>query len=179
MANINLDLTKLEQLGITPDEYTYLFILYSEKTTGIPLMTDLFKLESLDYIRISEGTVNLKAKGLELFELTDDFSIFVAEYRDLFPKGIKSGNGTPVKGNKKDVFEKMQWFFKTYPEYSKLTILNATKSYIESFKKKGSYTYITQADYLILKEKSSKLASLCEEYDDNSSNSIKTGENRL
>jgi hypothetical protein len=177
--NINLDLTKLEQLGITPDEYTYLFLLYSEKTTSIPLMTDLFKLESLDYIRTSEGIVNLKAKGLELFELTDDFSIFVAEYRDLYPKGVTSGNGTPVKGNKKDVFTKMTKFVKNHPEFSKLTILNATKNYIDSFKRKGDYKFITQADNLIYKDSLSKLASLCEEYDDKVTNNISSGENRL
>lgn len=177
--NINLDLTKLEQLGITPDEYTYLFLLYSEKGVGFQLMVDLFKLESLSYIRVSEGVVNLKAKGLELFELTDDFTIFVAEYRDLFPKGIKSGNGTPVKGNKQDVFTKMTKFVKNHPEFSKLTILNATKNYIDSFKRKGDYKFLTQADNLIYKDNLSKLASLCEEYDDNTSNAIKTGENRL
>lgn len=177
--NINLDLTKLEQLGITPDEYTYLFLLHSEKGVGFQLMVDLFKLESLGYIRVNEGVVNLKAKGLELFELTDDFSIFVAEYRDLFPKGVKSGNGTPVKGNKQDVFTKMTKFVKNHPEFSKLTILNATKNYIDSFKRKGDYKFLTQADNLIYKDSLSKLASLCEEYDDNTSNAIKTGENRL
>lgn len=176
--NINLDLNQIKDLGITPNEYVYLYMLYVEKKLDVELYVDLKKLEDLQFISIKEDQVYLRGAGLNIFQSTDEFTLFVSEYRNLFPKGVKSGNGTPVRGNKSDVEAKMKEFLKKHPEFSKLVILNATKNYIEHFKRKGSYTYMTQADYLISKDKISKLASLCEEYE-NSDMSIRTGENRM
>ena len=176
--NINLNLDQIKDLGITPNEYVYLHMLYIEKKLDVELYVDLKKLEDLQYVSVKEDQVYLRGAGLNIFQATDDFILFVSEYRNLFPKGIKSGNGTPVRGSKADVETKMKDFLKKYPEFSKLVILNATKNYVEYFRRKGTYTYMTQADYLIFKDKVSKLASLCEEYE-NSDMSIRTGENRM
>jgi hypothetical protein len=176
--NININLDELSRLNLSPNEYIYLYLLYTEKKHSVELQVDLKKLEDLQFVSVKDDEVYLRASGLAIFEVADDFSLFVAEYRNLFPKGVKSGNGTPVRGNKSDVEKKMKDFMKIYPQYSKLTILNATKNYILYFRNKNSYTYMTQADNLISKDKISKLASLCEEFE-NSDLNITTGENRI
>jgi hypothetical protein len=72
----------------------------------------------------------------------------------------------------------MEWFLRMYPEYSKTTILNATKLYIDQMRQKG-FVYMTQADYLIQKDNGSKLAALCEEFDNKTAHIVRSGEKRV
>jgi hypothetical protein len=73
----------------------------------------------------------------------------------------------------------MEWFLRTYPEYSKSTILAATKIFIQQMERRG-YVYMTQADYFIQKENGSKLAAMCEDFDAKTANMVQVvGEKRL
>lgn len=72
----------------------------------------------------------------------------------LFPKGAKkssdSPRGTPWRGNKKDIADRLRKFFDKYGKYSFEDIIDATKRYVESFE--GNYTYMRVLKYFIWKE---------------------------
>jgi hypothetical protein len=184
--NINIDSESLAEKNLSPSEYCVLACIKNGKNPK-----DVFcciadevylNLTYTAYLRedpFDESTYpyKLTGEGLKLFEEPNDFNAFVEEYRNLFPKGVKSGNGTPIKGDKQGVIKKMEWFLRTYPEYSKSTILAATKIYIQQMERRG-YVYMTQADYFIQKENGSKLAAMCEDFDAKTANMVTTGERR-
>lgn len=182
--NVNIDLEHLKRAELTPDEYCILHCIRKDADPAEYFMIEKSTYESLaerKFIREdpnNEGSYNLTGTGLALFEKPDDFIQFVDEYRNLFPKGVKSGNGTPIRGDKNGVIKKMTWFLMTYPEFSKRTILEATKLYVDQMKRNG-YAYMTQADYLIQKSNGSKLAALCEDFDNKTSHILSTGEKRI
>lgn len=182
---INLDQLLDEQLTI--NQYIYLYFLYKQQTKdkyesvlsgSVITPVDLEYLIRQEYIREDNS---IRAKTLELFEPSiDDFSKFVEVYRDLFPKGVKSGNGTPIRGDKGGVTKKMEWFLRSYPEYNQNIILEATTQYVREMQRKiPQYAYMSQADYFIQKDGASKLASYCEEYVNKVLPHIATGERRL
>ena len=174
--------------GLLPNDIVFMYEVYKaydEKTTiyynvfGIR-HTHLSKLGYLVRIK-SNGTFKLTPKGRRIIEnciqsnfeksLTTptlsnkaEFETFCNTYRELFPKGIKSGNRS-VRGDKVGVEAKMKSFLIKYPEFSKELILKATTKYIKELKNTG-YAYMTCADYLIEKDRNSQLAALCDEYDD-------------
>lgn len=184
--NINIDSESLAEKNLSPSEYCVLACIKNGKNPKdvFCCITDetYFILASSAYLRedpFDESTYpyKLTGEGLKLFEDPNDFNAFVEEYRNLFPKGLKSGNGTPIRGDKQGVIKKMEWFLRTYPEYSKSTILAATKLFIQQMERRG-YVYMTQADYFIQKENGSKLAAMCEEFDSKTANMVTTGERR-
>ena len=68
----------------------------------------------------------------------------------MFPTGKKPGTSLYWRGNKKDTILKLQKFFKLYGEsYSDEQIINATKSYVESFN--GDYSFMRVLKYFIIK----------------------------
>ena len=184
---INIDLESIANMELTPNEYAILYCLYQSKNPKEILYnipdSDYYQIVVSSYVRenpYSESNFpySLTGDGLALFERTDSFSSFAEEYRNLFPKGVKSGNGTPIRGDKQGVIKKMEWFLRMYPEFSKTTILNATKLYIDQMRQKG-FVYMTQADYLIQKDNGSKLAALCEEFDNKTAHIVRSGERRV
>jgi hypothetical protein len=184
---ISIDLESLSNMELTPNEYAILYCLYQSKDPKNLLYnipdSDYYQIAGSGYVRENPHSdfsfpYSLTGDGLGLFERTDSFSSFAEEYRNLFPKGVKSGNGTPIRGDKQGVIKKMEWFLRMYPEYSKTTILNATKLYIDQMRQKG-FVYMTQADYLIQKDNGSKLAALCEEFDNKTAHIVRSGEKRV
>lgn len=181
---ILINLKKLEDEQLSVLEYLYLFLTYKKIPPESSFWKNIEDMPKQIYpYLIKEGYMrtngDLTIKTIELFEpKLDDLDYFVELYRNIFPKGVKSGNGTPIKGDKLGVKAKMQWFLKTYPEISKDTILQCTQNYINKMQR-DNFQYITQADYFILKDKSSKLAGLCEDYENRSPTNITSGENRI
>lgn len=92
---------------------------------------------------------------------TGEFQLFVDEWFELFPKGIKSGNFY-VKTDKKDCFKKLGKFMTNYPEYNKEVILEATKMYVRSCANQG-YKYMKLAPYFIYKDDMSALEGYCQQ----------------
>lgn len=88
-----------------------------------------------------------------------ELDTLVEAYLDLFPKGVKNGGMKPLRSNVRDTVAKMKKFQVKYG-YDKETILKATKNFIERLK--GVYTYCPTAEYFIMKDGSSALATECE-----------------
>lgn len=87
-----------------------------------------------------------------VFKNEASFDDFVKRYRSLFPPRYK--------GDPKGCKIKLLNFLKTYTEFTKDTVIKATKAYIEDFG--DDYAYLQQAHYFILKNDVSNLASWCE-----------------
>lgn len=91
-----------------------------------------------------------------------DLDLFIDEYRMLFTvngKSIKPG----IKGDGKDIKRKFIKLFKENKNLDRVKILEVTKSYIDRMLNEGKKTYITQADYFILKDNRSMLLALYED----------------
>lgn len=72
-----------------------------------------------------------------------------AKLRELFPKGIKSGNAA-WRGNIREITLRLQKFFKLYGnKWADEQIIDATQRYISHFN--GDYTFMRILKYFILK----------------------------
>ena len=87
--------------------------------------------------------------------------------QELFPKEKKpDSNGIPkyaYRGNKRDITERLQKFFKLYGQYSYDDVLECTRRYVESFK--YDKTYMKILPYYIIKDGESTLATELENMD--------------
>jgi len=90
-----------------------------------------------------------------------EFQSFVDEWFEIFPQGIKSGNFY-IRTDKKTCFKKLGKFMTNYPEYSKATIIEATKRYVNSCRGQG-YRYMKLAPYFIYKDDMSMLEGYCQQ----------------
>ena len=172
---IFVNLEDLEELNLTPSLYCYLTTLYYKKpyllaSDSLKLSMNI-KLQGLGYLKIGEEGVTLRNKSNVLFKKgtpTDDsVDEWIEEWRDIFPKGVKSGN-RPVRGDKKGVIQKMKAFVKNNPKITKEQITEATKQYVFDASLK-SYQYMICADYFIIKSGSSMLGAMIEDIEDRGS----------
>ncbi len=139
----------------------------------------LKQLEARGYIEMKEKEVIFTEKSEELLRNSQnnkiikvsskDLEELVNNYRELFPKGITSG-GYAVRGDKRTCMKKMSSFLKTYPEYPKELIIEATKSYINRKELEG-FRYMQLAHYFITKDGVSNLAGECDLILDRNENS--------
>ena len=170
MYNIDLDLQNLKKSGLFINEYIILQLIYEEKgkyleefifSCPIDAKIAIKSLEQQMYIKIQEDNLILREKGSQIFkkyDLKNNIKTWIEEWLNLFPSGVKSG-GYYVKSNENDVINNMVKFVKKY-KYTKEQILQATSLYIEEFRSKN-WMYISCADYFILKDNRSILASYC------------------
>lgn len=111
-----------------------------------------------------DGECQITGKGLELigrpFPAITGFVPFIDAFRELFPKGIRSG-GYLVKGSKGGCVRKMKKFLDTHPEYSQEVILKATKAYVDRKSKEG-WKFMSLAHNFIEKDSVSQLEVECE-----------------
>ena len=90
-----------------------------------------------------------------------ELSELVEKLRELFPNERKlDSKGVPryaYRGNKRDVTERLQKFFKLYGKYSYNDVLECTKRYVESYK--FDKTFMRILPYYIMKDGESQLAT--------------------
>lgn len=173
---IFVNLKDLEELNLTPSLYCYLATLYYEQDYNV--VSDNLKrhmdakLEKLGYLKVTEEGPILRKKCDEMFKkgVPSDESVdaWIEEWRDIFPKGVKSGN-RPVRGDKKGVITKLKAFVKNNPKVTKDQIIEATKQYVFDSSLKH-YNYMICADYFISKNGSSMLGAMVEDIEDRGSN---------
>ena len=81
--------------------------------------------------------------------LADRCASLAEQLREMFPKGIKTGNAA-WRGNVREITLRLQKFFKLYGnKWTDEEIIEATQRYIEHFK--GDFTYMRILKYFIMK----------------------------
>lgn len=163
-----------------------LFCLYEDKTELLNLFDDVRTnkrvvlmyrhLQLIKLVNIEDGEITLTDQGkkvvyeikstfkekvtAETFLKSDpDFISFIEQYNSIFPDNTQRA----LRCKEAQLIPRMIKFRKEYPEYSKDTILQATRAYINA--QGGNYTYTRNALYFIYKgvgsDKVSDLANYC------------------
>lgn len=167
--NFLINTTKLEKLGLTPNQYTIIWAIANNKIEQIseayiPDEVDVAVLESKGYLTpatTSSGIFGFTTENVKLCQkhIGTDLD-FVEEWIKLFPEGIKSG-GYYVRSSEKGVKKKFITFFNQY-DFSPEKVLQATEKYIEEMRSKG-WRGIQLAVNFIEKDGNSNLANYCTE----------------
>src|SRR3990167_1923558 len=90
-----------------------------------------------------------------------DVDSWVNQWRALFPD-VKSG-GYSIQGTKGGCAKKLKQFFNNNPEVTKEEVFQATKLYIEEFRRKR-WAYMKIADYFVSKDGGSLLEQYIDKY---------------
>jgi len=97
-------------------------------------------------------------------EVTDEM---IQEFRDIFPNETIPTSGKKAKATPSEIKSQFTRFFQHY-DYGWLTILNATRQYVDEYeRKKPAFSYMRTAAWFIIKQESgstvtSDLAGYCE-----------------
>lgn len=113
-------------------------------------------------IKLVEGNYVLDKKGKDSLKkaVTVDVEKWIDEWLNLFPVGVKSGSKL-VRSDRNMCLKKMVDVVMNSPYY-KETIMEATKQYVESFRK-DNYMFMKCATYFISKEREgSELIAMCD-----------------
>jgi hypothetical protein len=176
---MELNMNDLVEHELSPDEYVYLYYLVNNKILPCRSMVSLNLLESKGFIKKTEARTVARQQAINLFRtkenlvttvlsktaknkaLVKSIDSWIEEWRDLFPKGIKTA-GQPVRGSKQGCNRKMKAFINNNKEVTKEQIFEATKLYIKE-KAMNRYAYMTVAHYFIDKGGVSMLESYIEQ----------------
>jgi|TARA_R110002126_G_scaffold191810_1_gene340003 hypothetical protein len=166
---MELDINLLVGKRITPNSYVYLYYLVHNMINPITMDIDLKSLESKGFIKIMDTQVIARNKAKQLIEgepyvyQEEVYRVeeWIQEWRELFPKGIKSG-GHLVRGSKQGCIKKMKAFVNKNKDVTKDKIFKATSRYL-SERRTARYSYCKVADYFISKDSMSMLESYIEQ----------------
>ncbi len=123
-------------------------------------MTDKEIIQALQNAGIIDQDNNPTAKWDQMVLPLDSSTDFVNQYREIFPK-IRLGSGSYARVDARELQKLLDKFIKVYG-YSKETILQATKLYVEHFQSRG-YEFMKNSYYFIAKRgEPSVLAQWCE-----------------
>lgn len=127
--------------------------------------SDTFKVMDYELTEIGKEVLEQSGPKVDVLEVvtgdvqpTSSLDQLVQDYLELFPKGVRNGGNKPLRSNATDVKAKMVKFIGKY-KHTPEVILKATKQYIDALR--GSYTYCPTAEYFIMKDGSSALATEC------------------
>lgn len=162
--------------NITPNGLFILYCKFNNQLDTLPttsLNIEISRLQNSGYLdsnfKLTGSSLTILEKCINIYK-SDNYvlidSEFIKSYNSLFPKGRRSGASISYRSNPKELTERFTWFFKTYPEFKKEDVLEATKRYAKAFDDKFDYTYMQCSKYFIKKEDktktiSSTLADLC------------------
>ena len=113
-------------------------------------------------IKLIDGNYELSKGGKDSLKkaVSKDVEQWIDEWLNIFPVGVKSGSKL-VRSDKNMCLKKMVDVVMSSPYY-KETILEATKQYVESFRK-DNYMYMKCATYFISKDREgSELIAMCD-----------------
>lgn len=158
-----INLQKLGEEGLSPNEYCYLMCWHKKIEHFTFPEADAFKLQTLGYGKITPDGFIIRQKFIDFIK--DDVSPidvpnWIQEWREIWPEGVKT-MGRPVRGDKAGCITKMTTFVRQNPKVTKEQIFDATKIYVFEKAQKG-YSHMTCADYFIKKDGISLLAALVE-----------------
>jgi len=166
---MELDIKLLVEAKLTPNSYVYLYYLVHKMLNPITMDINLKSLESKGFIKIMENKIIARNKAVKLVEgepyvyQEEVYRVeeWIQEWRELFPKGIKSG-GHLVRGSKQGCTKKMKAFVNKTKDVTKDKIFRATSRYL-SERRSARYSYCKVADYFISKDGMSMLESYIEQ----------------
>lgn len=148
----------------TKDTYTakkYIDTFGTFSTSDLDYLIDCGFVEGDKYdfstLIVTEKYKNLNQKRNK----EDSVELWIDEWYELFPKGVKSGGYYAVRCDKQGCIKKLKNFIKNNPEFDKNVILKATKKYVDEAALQG-YAYMKTAPYFIEKSGVSLLAGFCE-----------------
>lgn len=144
-----------------PDKGDTLFSLTKEGTELVEYIKSHFTSITSERIAVS---------GVDAIKEPDpqDVDTWIDEWIDIFPRGVKSG-GRLLRSDLPSCLRKMKIFLREY-KYSKETIMQATRNYINS-KAKDAFAFTRCAVYFIYRveggsrgsDRTSDLATWCEQ----------------
>lgn len=149
------------QKGLTLPEFLASLLV----KTGVDI-SELFKSMEQKEILVKDGIFNSYLITQRWNSVCDDILLSAdssvpsddrleklsLQLMELYPKGKKEGTSTYWRGNKREIRERLQKFFKLYGEkYSDEVILTATSKYVEGFN--GQYNFMRVLKYFIWKDK--------------------------
>jgi hypothetical protein len=143
--------------------------LTSDKSTGTPVYKisskgfDLLRQVDELYGSASANKTETKKKKQNKFE---EWKPLITQFNEYFPKGKKVGSSVSFRTTPKELYERFEWFFEEYPEYTWEQVLFAAEKYAEEFDKTMDYQYMQTSKYFIKKEDKNKtvtstLATMC------------------
>lgn len=154
MHTLQVNLTQLQKLEISPDQYVFLYCEVNKLTQDVrpPIIInhDFFiSLQNAGFIKMNDNdSFALRGPAFELFpEESIELDEFIQTYRLIFADSGRTG----IMGSKKDCTIKMKKFIEDNPEYSQNRILEAARTYVNSCAE-SNYKYLQQADYFISKQ---------------------------
>jgi hypothetical protein len=165
----------------SPNELLVLFCIKHGINCPVSYVNEDYEVRRLIINGLLEDNARiLTKKGLSVFEditkivekevpaLTIDEE-FAKEYLQLFPKMLLPSN-KPARVSPKIIVKNLTWFVKTYPMYSKETILKATQYYVSKYAT-DDYKFMRNSQYFISKEQTnrmifSSLAEFCQLIED-------------
>lgn len=172
LIKINLKKFKQSKLPLM-EQFVLLQAVYEENYQLVNYMfenlnysMDDFKViqsEFPQFVKVQGDTpedVFIREEAYQFFNVTGiDTMNMAIEMSNLFPARVKTG-GYPVKSHPRVVDTKLKKFVKEFSEFSKETILEATKSYVDNCKK-HNWAYMQALHYYVYKNGVSTLASDC------------------
>lgn len=183
MTELKIDIDKLKELGITPQQYFLAKLIFTQDKEALEWLStienddqityNLYKLYQKGYLdldpEVSSYVFHFDSMKVNIFDdqviEKDEFTVFMDEWYALWPKGVKTG-GYLVRSGLSDCAKKMKKFMKEHKNFTKEIIFDVTRKYIHEFKKKD-YDRMQLAGYFISKDGKSTLESSCEAYLDN------------
>lgn len=169
MINVQIDLSKIDKLGLSINEFFTLvklkYPLISFSYTPL-VFRDVTNKGLVD---VSRGRPVLTKEGDKLIspfilDLEAITATLAEELRSIYPQGKKSGIYY-WRGSSKEIEQKLKVFFKKYGHYDPEKIIGATKKYVESFDSSDIDKAMMLLKYFIEKEGSSTLQSYLENLD--------------
>lgn len=135
--NFNVNLEKLSELKLTPNQYIFLQCLFLNVDSSFITNPELKDLETEGFIKITTDSVILREKGNKLFEIKPSDSLFL-EFFTSYPIKVPNGKGgyralrTKDTESKeaKNIKEKYFKIIKKPGEHEK--ILKGLKAYVKN-----------------------------------------------
>jgi hypothetical protein len=170
MKKISINLEKIKNLKLTPNQYLYLACKITEVPLWFGLSSEEFDdLQDNGYIKNTNKGEVIRMKAIKLINDSgivsdDEVGKLVDDYRALFPTGVKT-SGYPVKGDRNACIKKMKIFLANN-DFTPQEILEATRAYL-AIQKKNMWKATQLSHYYIEKDNVSNLANMCEDIRDN------------
>ena len=158
MNNFSMTTETLRRNNLSPAEIITLLMIAND----VDYVATLNVLHTKSYVNYHNGKYTLMEKGQQAID-TINFESAVPvrercnqvslakQLKDLFPKGKKPGTNQYWAEGEAVIAKRLHKFYDKYGKFDDISIVNATKKYIEGFN--GDYRFMRTLKYFIYAEK--------------------------